>query len=82
MQPHIRHAAPRDRDQWPDEEQAFHAADVERFFAAPRGLGSMPEAGLVAVAENEVSATAHRALGFEEVVVTRCFRKSLGTTPP
>ena len=30
-----------------------------------------------AVAENTVSAAAHRALGFEEVVVVRCFRKDL-----
>jgi aminoglycoside 6'-N-acetyltransferase I len=29
------------------------------------------------VADNTVSAAAHRALGFEEVVVLRCFRKSL-----
>jgi aminoglycoside 6'-N-acetyltransferase I len=31
-----------------------------------------------ALAENATSALAHRALGFEEVVVIRCFRKSLG----
>ncbi len=31
-----------------------------------------------AVAENALSATAHRALGFEEVEVIRCFRKILG----
>jgi aminoglycoside 6'-N-acetyltransferase I len=30
-----------------------------------------------AVAENLVSAEAHRALGFEEVEIIRCFRKSL-----
>ena len=30
-----------------------------------------------AVADNAVGAAAHRALGFEEVVVLRCFRKSL-----
>lgn len=30
-----------------------------------------------AVADNAVSATAHRALGFEEVEVIRCFRKDL-----
>jgi aminoglycoside 6'-N-acetyltransferase I len=30
-----------------------------------------------ALAENTVSATAHRALGFEEVEVIRCFRKDL-----
>jgi aminoglycoside 6'-N-acetyltransferase I len=30
-----------------------------------------------AVAANAMSAAAHRALGFEEVVVIRCFRKSL-----
>jgi aminoglycoside 6'-N-acetyltransferase I len=30
-----------------------------------------------AVADNAVSAAAHRALGFEEVVVIRCFRKNL-----
>jgi len=31
-----------------------------------------------ALAANTLSATAHRALGFEEVEVIRCFRKSLG----
>jgi aminoglycoside 6'-N-acetyltransferase I len=30
-----------------------------------------------AVADNALSATAHQALGFEEVEVIRCFRKSL-----
>jgi aminoglycoside 6'-N-acetyltransferase I len=30
-----------------------------------------------AVAENHVSASAHRALGFDEVEVIRCFRKDL-----
>jgi aminoglycoside 6'-N-acetyltransferase I len=30
-----------------------------------------------ALAENDVSAAAHRALGFEEVEVIRCFRKAL-----
>lgn len=30
-----------------------------------------------ALAENTVSAAAHRALGFEEVVIIRCFRKGL-----
>ena len=30
-----------------------------------------------AVADNAAGAAAHRALGFEEVVVVRCFRKSL-----
>jgi len=32
-----------------------------------------------ALADNEASARAHRALGFEEVEVIRCFRKGLGT---
>jgi aminoglycoside 6'-N-acetyltransferase I len=31
-----------------------------------------------ALADNRVSADAHRALGFEEVEVIRCFRKDLG----
>lgn len=31
-----------------------------------------------ALADNELSAVAHRALGFEEVEVIRCFRKPLG----
>lgn len=31
-----------------------------------------------ALVENEASALAHRALGFEEVEVIRCFRKDLG----
>jgi aminoglycoside 6'-N-acetyltransferase I len=30
-----------------------------------------------ALADNELSTTAHRALGFEEVEVIRCFRKNL-----
>ena len=30
-----------------------------------------------AVADNGLSATAHLALGFEEVVIVRCFRKDL-----
>jgi aminoglycoside 6'-N-acetyltransferase I len=132
---------------WPDEGEQVHRTAVERFFALPRTLGSMPEVALVAVAsdadpavvgfaevsrrayaegcetspvgflegwyvvperraqgvgrallaaaehwarelgcrefasdavaDNAVSAAAHRALGFEEVVVLRCFRKSL-----
>jgi aminoglycoside 6'-N-acetyltransferase I len=41
-----------------------------------RGLGCR-EFASDAVAENTLSAAAHRALGFEEVVVIRCFRKSL-----
>jgi aminoglycoside 6'-N-acetyltransferase I len=41
-----------------------------------RGLGCR-EFASDAVADNAVSAAAHRALGFEEVVVIRCFRKSL-----
>lgn len=32
-----------------------------------------------ALMENTVSATAHRALGFEEVEIIRCFRKDLST---
>jgi aminoglycoside 6'-N-acetyltransferase I len=35
-----------------------------------------------AVAENLASAAAHRALGFEEVEVIRCFRKALTENPP
>lgn len=35
------------------------------------------EFGSDALAENTLSATAHQALGFEEVEVLRCFRKSL-----
>jgi aminoglycoside 6'-N-acetyltransferase I len=36
------------------------------------------EFGSDAVLDNEVSAAAHRALGFEETVQIRCFRKALG----
>jgi aminoglycoside 6'-N-acetyltransferase I len=36
------------------------------------------EFGSDAVLDNEVSAAAHRALGFEETVQIRCFRKVLG----
>jgi aminoglycoside 6'-N-acetyltransferase I len=35
-----------------------------------------------ALADNALSATAHRALGFEEVEVLRCFRKGLGPERP
>ena len=35
-----------------------------------------------ALAENEVSAAAHRALDFEEVGLIRCFRKDLRPSPP
>jgi aminoglycoside 6'-N-acetyltransferase I len=35
-----------------------------------------------ALAENTLSTTAHRALGFEEVEVIRCFRKSLTPGAP
>jgi aminoglycoside 6'-N-acetyltransferase I len=34
-----------------------------------------------ALADNVVSAAAHRAIGFEEVEIIRCFRKSLDHTP-
>jgi aminoglycoside 6'-N-acetyltransferase I len=52
----IRHAEPRDRPEWtrlrlalwPDEGEAAHSAAAERFLLEPRGLGSMPEAVLVA----------------------------------
>ena len=45
-----------------------------------RGVGCR-EFASDAVAENTVSAAAHRALGFEEVVVIRCFRKDLSPGP-
>lgn len=156
----VRHVEPRDAAHWialrtglwPEEGQASHAAEVDRFFVEPRHEpGTMPEAVLVAetagatpalvgfaevsrrayaegcetspvgflegwyvvperrrqgigralvaaaeawargvgcrefasdaVAENTVSAAAHRALGFEEVVVIRCFRKDLTPGP-
>lgn len=35
-----------------------------------------------ALADNAVSAAAHRALAFEEVGLIRCFRKPLGPLPP
>lgn len=35
-----------------------------------------------ALAENAVSAAAHRALAFEEVGLIRCFRKQLAPLPP
>jgi aminoglycoside 6'-N-acetyltransferase I len=41
-----------------------------------RGLGCR-EFASDAVADNALSATAHQALGFEEVEVIRCFRKDL-----
>ena len=133
---------------WPDGTEEQHAADIFRFFDAPRrSVGTMPEQVFIAVttekmpevvgfvevsrrtyaegcetspvgflegwyvvaarrrqgigralvttgeawarasgcrefasdavAENALSATAHRALGFDEVEVIRCFRKDL-----
>lgn len=62
-----------------------------------RGPGAMPEVVFVAedwarqlgctefasdaLAENAGSAAAHRALGFEEVEIIRCFRKELALAP-
>jgi len=40
------------------------------------------EFGSDALIDNEVSAQAHRALGFEQTAEIRCFRKSLTTTEP
>ena len=51
---------------------------VQAAEAWARELGCR-EFGSDAVADNLVSALAHHALGFEEVVVIRSFRKSLGT---
>ena len=48
-----------------------HAAER---WAAGQGL---TELASDALADNEASAAAHRALGFEEVEVVRCFRKRL-----
>jgi aminoglycoside 6'-N-acetyltransferase I len=45
-----------------------------------RGLGCR-EFASDALADNRVSASAHAALGFEEVEVIRCFRKALTTDP-
>jgi hypothetical protein len=85
---HVRAGQPADRPEWialrsalwPDENEQAHAAAVDRFFAEPPRLGSMPETvefASDAVADNAGAAAAHRALGFEEVVVVRCFRKAL-----
>jgi aminoglycoside 6'-N-acetyltransferase I len=49
---------------------------VEGAEAWARALGCT-EFGSDAVLENEDSAAAHRALGFEETVLLRCFRKGL-----
>lgn len=38
------------------------------------------EFGSDAEADNAMSAEAHRALGFEEVVIIRCFRKSIASS--
>jgi aminoglycoside 6'-N-acetyltransferase I len=53
---------------------------VEAAQSWARALGCT-ELASDAVAENQVSADAHRALGFEEVGVIRCFRKSLLPVP-
>lgn len=43
-------------------------------WARSRGCGELASDALV---DNTVSAATHRSLGFEEVVVIRCFRKAL-----
>lgn len=58
---------------WPDK-SGSHADEVSRFFAA-----QLKEPIAVVVAEDNGAARHHgigRALGFEEVEVIRCFRKS------
>ena len=56
--------------------QGVGRALVDAAEAWARGLGCR-EFASDAVADNAGSAAAHRRLGFEEVVVIRCFRKSL-----
>ncbi len=53
---------------------------VEAAEAWARSLGCR-ELASDARAENEAGARAHRALGFEEVEVIRCFRKGLAAAP-
>ena len=60
--------------------QGIGRALVAAAEAWARGLGCR-EFASDAVAENTVSAAAHRALGFEEVAVIRCFRKDLTAGP-
>jgi aminoglycoside 6'-N-acetyltransferase I len=80
----IRHAVPADADQWqrlrvalwPDQDTASLAADVRRFFATrERGPGTMPEAVLVAVADQDRS-----LLGFAEVS-RRIYAEGCETSP-
>jgi aminoglycoside 6'-N-acetyltransferase I len=80
----VRHAEPSDADQWldlraalwPEEERAGLAAEVTRFFAGERGLGSMPEAVLVAVDPGSSS----RLSGFAEVS-RRLYAEGCATSP-
>ena len=61
----VRHAEARDAAQWAALRAALWPEEGCREFASD------------AVAGNRLSAAAHLALGFEEVVVIRCFRKDL-----
>jgi aminoglycoside 6'-N-acetyltransferase I len=81
---HIRHAEPTDAEPWlrlraalwPDQDPPSLAADVRRFFGTPeRGPGTMPEAVLVAVADQDRS-----LLGFAEVS-RRAYAEGCETSP-
>ncbi len=57
---------------WPEHEGAGHAGEIEQFLA-----GRLQMFASDALLDNVDSAAAHRALGFQETVQIRCFRKSL-----
>jgi aminoglycoside 6'-N-acetyltransferase I len=80
----IRPAEPAEADQWlalraelwPEQDGASHRDEVTRFFAAATGLGSMPEAVLVAVDRG----AAPRVVGFAEVS-RRAYAEGCDTSP-
>ena len=61
---------------------AAKASDARWYGRLSRGAAQRgcQEFGSDALADNTVSAAAHRALGFEEVEVIRAFRKPLTTS--
>jgi hypothetical protein len=67
-------------DLWPEGSESEHRTEIERFFAGQvreplEGSQGCTEFASDALVDNHVSAAAHRALGLQETVQIRCFRK-------
>lgn len=67
-------------DPWPEGSESEHRTEIERFFAGQvreplEGSQGCTEFASDALVDNHVSAAAHRALGLQETVQIRCFRK-------